>query len=115
MVGILLWKPQGSMVIDDRHELWGEPGTLVKLANIEENKLSFYLDSVRGEPLTLENYPKEFNPKVRRWDSDGPLNIHYGYIELEDGVELKFDEPGSFQTGDFWTFSARTSTNDLTK
>jgi hypothetical protein len=108
----LLTAEQWVEVIDDRHELWGEPGTLVKLANIEENKLTFYLNLVRGDPLTLENYPKEFNPKVRRWGSDGPININYSYIELENGVEIKLDS-GSFHAGDYWLVPARTSTKDI--
>ncbi|MDP9288851.1 MAG: DUF6519 domain-containing protein [Thermoproteota archaeon] len=114
---LALTNGQWVEIIDDRHELWGKPGTLIKLATVEENKITFYADSVKGDPLTVENYPKELNPKVRKWDSDGPVKVQIppdnnGYIPLEDGVEIKF-EPGSYHAGDYWFIPSRTSTKDI--
>ena len=104
-------------IIDDYHELWNTAGTLVKLASVEGNRLIYYPDSIKGDALNEENYPQKFNPKVQKWDSNGCLKVERppnndGYIELDDGVEIKFDDKGSFHTGDYWVFPARTVIGD---
>ena len=112
-------------VIDDRHELWGIPGTFVKLIDVKEvgddneTELKFDLSSINGDPLTEENFPEEFKPKVRRWDMrDGPIKVtiptkNGGYIELEDGVEVRFESARSYRTGDYWLIPARSATSDI--
>ena len=122
-------------IIDDRNELLCTPGTLVQLTGVnegvnknDENDLIYDPDSVNGQvPLNSKNFPQELNPKVRRWDTDtnsetGNIKVkiiadnNAGYIQLEDGVEVKFgiqsDEsrPGPFRTGDYWLIPARTTT-----
>jgi hypothetical protein len=105
-------------VIDDRRELWGLPGTLVKLGDIPDNNtLNFDPATVKGDAITNENFPQEFNPKIRRWDSVSALKIlipadNDGYIELEDGVQVKFSN-GTYKTGDFWLIPARTATTNV--
>src|SRR5262249_58925102 len=58
-------------------------------------------------------------PKVRRWNmgSGGAVTVDVpatndGFIELEDGVEVKF-ESGTYKTGDSWLIPARTATGDV--
>ena len=96
-------------IIDDRNELLCTPGTLVQLTGVnegvnknDENDLIYDPDSVNGQvPLNSKNFPQELNPKVRRWDTDtnsetGNIKVkiiadnNAGYIQLEDGVEVKF-------------------------
>jgi Family of unknown function (DUF6519) len=105
-------------VIDDRHELWGLSGTLVQLDDVQGNDtLIFNPNTIRGDAITNENFPQEFNPKVRRWDSDGAAKVQIpadndGYIELEDGVQVKFAQ-GTYKTGDYWLIPARTVTANI--
>ena len=113
-------------VIDDRHELLNQPGTIVKIVVVSESELAVIDGTVKGEPLTNDNFPQTYNPKVRRWDSVGadiPITIpalNEGYIEIEDGIEVRFqsryyeeedDEVEGrlqFRTGDYWNIPART-------
>jgi hypothetical protein len=105
-------KGQWVEIIDDHHELWGIPGTLVQLTSVEERAFTFDINSVKGEPLTNENFAQVFNPKVRRWDSPGGcIDVpaeNSGYIELEDGVEVKFGN-GTYRINDYWLIPARTA------
>jgi hypothetical protein len=118
-------------VVDDRHELLNLPGTLVKIQVISETQLAVIDGTVKGDPLTNDNFPQIFNPKVRKWDSVGgdiPITIPSSndvYIEIEDGVEVRFrskyyrvgekeDEGRSeFRTGDYWNIPARTLKGDI--
>jgi hypothetical protein len=106
-------------ITDDRHELWGVPGTFVQLDEVRDNTLFFKPDTIEGEPITKDNFPLNFNPKVRRWDSPNGLlkvsipSTNDGYIELEDGVQIKFGEGKKYKTGDCWLIPARTVTGDI--
>jgi len=116
-------------VIDDRHELLNIRGTLAKVisSSSDENELNIVKGTVIGEPLNNTSYPKEFNPKVRRWDSTGgeiPITIpssNEGYIEIEDGVEVRFNSadgdtasrPIEYRTGDYWLVPARYLKGDV--
>lgn len=60
--------------------------------------------------------------KVRRWDqrqiaaaplTDGAREIHAGFIELEDGVQVRFDATLRYQIGDHWLIPARTRTGNI--
>ena len=114
---------QWAEVIDDRHELRYIPGSLVKLTNADGNTLTFDPTSVKGDPVTDEYFPQEYNPKVRRWDtpsdSEGYISVKNDdlkndhYIKLgKDGVEVRFvddDQNGNYKTGDYWLIPARTA------
>ncbi|MGH8071119.1 MAG: DUF6519 domain-containing protein, partial [Candidatus Entotheonellia bacterium] len=99
---------------DDRRELNGEPGRLVRLTNAEGQILT--IDPATTRPVDRANFPS--NPKVRRWDMpDGQIRVgipvaNDGWIRLEDGVEVRF-QAGSFKTGDYWLIPARTLTGDI--
>jgi len=102
---------------DDTHELQGLPGTLVKIADAVDQ--TFTIDQVSATvPVDFSQFPK--NPKVRRWDMRTPTGAltvevpatNNGYIELEDGVQVKF-APGSYRTGDYWLIPARTATGNV--
>jgi len=106
-------------VTDDQHNLWGIPGTFVKLLNVEENYLLFDKNTICGEPLKgRNNFPQKFNPKVRRWDDPKGFRSveissdNEGYLPLEYGVEVQF-EKASYRTGDYWLIPARTATADI--
>jgi len=109
-------------VTDDRHELWGIPGSMVKIDDIQGNDLLFDPATLKGESIT-ENYfqqNQKYNPKVRRWDNNGekgPIEVKFSpekedYINLESGVQVKFGE-GRYHTGDYWLIPARTMKRDI--
>lgn len=107
-------------VTDDVHDLKGLPGSFVKVKNVEDTALEFDPATLVGEAISEANYPLSFNPKIRRWESkdDKPLidssttKDTEGYIELEEGVEVKFDE-GYYRAGDYWFIPARTRTGSV--
>lgn len=96
---------------DDSHELNGEPGTLVKITRVEENVLTIDESTAAGLPTDPVMFPE--NPKIRRWDSDGALDVvipatNDGWVHLENGVEIRFSaEHGEYRAGDFWLIPAR--------
>ncbi len=102
---------------DDRRDLDGAPGTLVQIDTVVGTTVTI-------KPLTATGTTAfaDFlgNPRIRRWDqvSAAALDVerdtttNEGYLELEDGVQVLFDD-GAYQTGDYWTIPARTITADV--
>ena len=94
-------------VLDDATELSGQPGFLVQIDKIDRERLIVTLkQNVSGFDLAS-------HAKLRRWDSDGELNVEVpatndGYIPLEGGIEVHFDTSKTYHTGDYWLIPART-------
>ncbi|HEY1247417.1 MAG TPA: DUF6519 domain-containing protein, partial [Nitrososphaera sp.] len=115
--------PLGSWVefTDELHELWNIPGTLAKVIDVKGTEIYFDPDSIKGDSISHDNYPKMYNPKVRRWDSIGTVNQgvstqNEGYIDLEHDIQIKFGKsdssdskvsPAIFTTGAYWLIEAR--------
>ncbi len=114
-------------ITSDVNDLWGTPGTIAKVVDVDpaQNTIKINPDPtvVVGPSVTDANYPQQQNPKVRRWDwvqgnaDTPPYKVQIpldndGYIELEEGVEVKFSE-GTYRTGDYWLVPARTATADV--
>lgn len=108
-------------VLGDETELSGEPGTLALI--VDGPNLEQVIDGKEQMfAITLsEDFSKhinEGNPRVRRWDhgeknsnelADGAIPVRINqWIELEDGIQIRF-QPGTYYTGDFWVFAARTA------
>ena len=106
-------------IIDDRCELWGIPGTFVRIIDVEEKTLGFDPKTLDAD-LVINIKKQEFNPKIRRWDGANGIDtasipsINSGYIELENGVEIKFEEGKHYATGDYWLIRASSATVDTT-
>jgi uncharacterized protein DUF6519 len=109
--------PSGGWVelTDDRHELDGEPGTLVRVARPSGEVLEVTNTTATGglDPVAFPG-----SRRARRWDSDGPQDIRVpvangGWIGLEDGIEVHFASAATYRTGDYWTIPARTATTDV--
>ncbi len=95
---------------DDNRELTFKPGTLVQLANVQGQTLTINPATATGS-VNLADFPK--NPKVRRWDSNGPIPLTTGgFLSLEDGVQVQFSS-GTYATGDYWLIPARTLTANV--
>ncbi|WP_426105198.1 DUF6519 domain-containing protein [Massilia sp. TSP1-1-2] len=99
---------------DDNHELLGLSGTLVRVLKTAGNVVTLDLASATGsldQALFLQN------PRVRVWEDWGDMTLAApgaagGWVELEDGVEIKFTS-GSYRMGDYWTIPARTASADI--
>ena len=97
-------------LIDDVHELNFQPGTLVQLTNVQGLTLTINPATATGS-VNFADFPE--NPKVRRWDSAGVVNLTTGgWLDLEDGVQVEFAN-GTYETGDYWLIPARTLTGDV--
>lgn len=107
---------------DDARDLQGRAGVLVKLSLVDGNNFTIDTTNIQDpdNPSAISVIRSAFlnNPKIRRWDmSDGEMEVavpavNDGYIPLEDGVEVKF-ENGVYRTGDYWLIPARTVTADV--
>ncbi|MER6307675.1 DUF6519 domain-containing protein [Streptomyces sp. NPDC001657] len=102
-------------LIDDTRELLGEPGTLVRLAEVNGNRLQ--LSGPAETRPRIDDYP--LRPRVRRWDGPdgetataGPADGS-GWIPLEAGVQVRFAADATYRTGDFWLIPARTHLSDV--
>jgi hypothetical protein len=101
-------------ITDAGKELRGEPGVLVRIDAVDDLVLIVDQTSAVGTYPTNPLTPSDLAllPKIRRWESAGAVaaavpSTNDGFLALEDGVEAKF-EAGSYRTGDYWMFPART-------
>ena len=100
---------------DDSHELRGETGTLAKVTTVADPVLTV-APSPPSASTALADFP--LNPKVRRWDDPaGARTIETavdndGYLPLEDGVEVRFEE-GLYRTHDHWALAARVTSGGI--
>ncbi|HEY5756512.1 MAG TPA: DUF6519 domain-containing protein [Steroidobacter sp.] len=97
---------------DTEHELGGEPGQLVTLVAVAGQTLTVQPNSA-SDVIDFTQYRTQ--PKVRRWNGIGIVAasaVNDGYIELEAGVEVKFDA-GKYASGDYWQIPARTATGGI--
>lgn len=65
----------------------------------------------------VSNDPKK-HPLLRRWDQSQSLDaqgcvslVEGEYIDLEDGVQIRFEPGGIYATGDYWLIPARVAGN----
>ena len=94
-------------ISDEGRTLRGEPGTFVELADAQGTELT--VSSWNGPPPVLST---EFATTVRRWESAGAPNVVRGsWIDLEDGVQVRFDNVAAqtYRTGDYWLIPARSA------
>lgn len=118
-------------VVDDIYELQRKAENLLKVIAVDPDTLEVTLSGTpsMGRDLSV-NPPKK--PLLRRWDHSGKATcggavpiVQDEWIELEDGVEIKFpkfhpvnteekeSEPYWYQSGDWWWIPARTATGDV--
>ncbi len=96
-------------VLGDVTELNGQPGTLAQIMpnGIDEEAQMLTLSA------DVSAYSAESHPKVRPWDQKSDaLPVTPGPFLLEEGIQVSFSG-SNFQTGDYWSFAARTATADI--
>jgi hypothetical protein len=96
---------------DDRCVLDARPGTLVRLLNAREDRLTLDLATATGSTAITDFGA---NPQVRRWDSPGPVTVTGdGWLDLENGVQVSFPTGGTFRRHDYWLVPARSVLADI--
>jgi hypothetical protein len=94
---------------DDDRERRGEPGVLVRIKTVDGNVLTVDPATAEG-PLAIAGFGA--NPKIRGWDGAGALPIavpgsNDGFIEIENGLQVKFAAAADYRVGDYWLIPAR--------
>lgn len=109
---VLGFKP-GDWVelFDDTCVLDARPGTLVRLLDAREDRLTLEVGTATGS-TDIGQFPR--NPQVRRWDSPGPLTVTGDdWVDLEYGVQVRFPKGGTYRRHDYWLVPARAVTADV--
>jgi hypothetical protein len=106
---------------DDTRELHGKPGVLVRLWKIDGQVFTIDPATIQDPDnpgaTSVDHTRFSSNKKIRRWESNSAESVtipstNDGWIDLEDGVEIKF-QPGDFQPGDYWLIPARTALGNV--
>lgn len=126
-------------ILDDSLEFAGLPGELHQIDSIDFSARTIVLATTLGAHFTPGDTDPKLHTRIQRWDQSGTvfekdgttvwwdLDTQGGDIPvppagtslmLESGIIVTFDlDPtstsGSFLTGDFWTFAARTADGSI--
>ncbi len=105
---------------NDEDDVLGRAGLLFRIASVDADQLT-----VEGTPVWVAGAS---NPKVRRWDqvAYGDIKLIAGavpviesdatdpvWIDLEDGVQIRFAQDREYRSGDYWLIPARVATGGL--
>jgi hypothetical protein len=111
---------------DEDLDLAGKPGPLVKIVKVENGVL--LVDPDPGTEDALNWSERRLHPKVRHWNqaqrgdiklTDGAIPLKEtvskaeGWIDLEDGIQVRFEASGEYHSGDYWLIPARVATGNL--
>jgi hypothetical protein len=104
-------------LVDDDAERIHRAGILFEYLNDGEDELELVL---AGGPAGLIGQDPSQHPILRRWDHQPAVAdthvlpiIENAWIELEDGVQVRFTPGGIYRPGDYWQIPARTITGDV--
>lgn len=115
-------------IVDDTIELSDKAGLLAQVDVINRDELTVTLKVPEGTNLPgyTQTSAEATHALLRRWDHAGDLaafagalpiteadSQNTGWIRLEDGVEIWFEEGGQYRAGDYWLIPARTATGDV--
>jgi photosystem II stability/assembly factor-like uncharacterized protein len=104
-------------LVDDDAERNHRAGVLLEYLNDGDDALELVL---AGLPTGSLGQDQSLHPVLRRWDhkpavaGTQALPIVEGmWIDLEDGVQVRFEPGGLYRPGDYWQIPARTITADV--
>ncbi|MFC5175302.1 DUF6519 domain-containing protein [Nocardioides taihuensis] len=98
-------------LFDDACVLEARGGTLVRLLDAREDRLVLDVATATGS-TAITDFPR--NPQVRRWDSPGAVTVSGDdWVELENGVQVRFPSGGTFHRHDYWLVPARSVLADV--
>lgn len=98
---------------DTARELRGDPGVLVRIVRVDDDTLIVDADSVAAAKTVVVD-PKRST--VRLWNQEGDglgngvallATNPVDWLDLEDGVQVRFDPTGDYRSGDCWLIPAR--------
>jgi hypothetical protein len=120
-------------LIDDSVVFSASAGPLAQVEIIDRDNLTVTLSLPAGAQL-LPSFTEEDaaarHVYLRRWDHAGdpkanggalaivesdstPSGLAQGWIDLEDGVQIRFERGHTYRTGDYWLIPARVATGDV--
>jgi hypothetical protein len=113
-------------LIDDVRELWGLPGTLVKVEEVRGGTIVVDPDSAT-DTIAFTDFASDPArsrwPTMRRWDqrkaspatpAEAAVQVEEArWLPLEEGVQVWFEPGGAYRNGDYWMIPARTVGNDV--
>jgi hypothetical protein len=118
-------------VTDDSLADAGVAGPLAEVTIVDPDKMTVTLQfaaDVTTKPAYTQDDVDTLHPRLIRWDkvgdmdADGAIQVvegpvedepNTGWIELEDGVRIRFEPGGTYRVGDYWLIPARVITGDV--
>ncbi|MET4726694.1 hypothetical protein ABIE09_000465 [Lysobacter enzymogenes] len=99
---------------DEDDDLLGQSGSLCRIASVEGNVLILTAeqDRLAGPGTKVRRWDQSANGDIRLRDGAVPVtdnNGDYEWIDLEDGVQVRFAADGDYRSGDYWLIPARTT------
>jgi photosystem II stability/assembly factor-like uncharacterized protein len=113
-----------DLAVHDRVELLDDDADLVNRAGVFFEYLNDGNDELElvlaGVPTGTIGQDPSRHPILRRWDHQPDVAgtnvlpvVEGGWIDLEDGVQVRFEPGGVYRPGDYWQIPARTITADV--
>ncbi len=117
-------------LVDDASTMRGAGSPILRVESLDVDEGTVVLTG----PADATGSSPDLHPVLRLWDHDASdpllaedgalfvreaLGAEEGWIELEDGVSVRFPAPApgqvanSYRTGDYWLVPARTATSDV--
>jgi hypothetical protein len=108
-------------IIDDYHVLSEEPGDLVQIISVDRSTMTVtFSNPLNPSSFKPDIYQNNANLHMRRWDHklpdniDGAMTIKEGcFLDLENGVQIQFQDGGYYNTCDYWLLPVRAVTGDV--
>ncbi len=104
-------------LIDDDAELAQRAGVLFEFSNEGDDERELVLT---GLPASTIGQDPSRHPMLRRWDHRPAVAgthtlpiVEGAWLDLEDGVQVRFEPGGSYRPGDYWQIPARTICADV--
>jgi Family of unknown function (DUF6519) len=101
-------------ITDDTRELAGRPGELRRIKAFDAASSTLTLDLALTSDWLSVNHDATsvvtHHMRVRRWQGTGAIQRLGNWVELENGIAVRFDlDPPDrcFRTGDYWSIAAR--------
>ena len=102
-------------IVDDVSELRADPRPLRAVSAVDPVNGTLTLAVPSGEELPVFDETTTTSPLLRRWDQGSdviPLQ-ESTWIELENGVQIWFEQGGHYKAGDYWQIPARMAVSDV--
>ena len=102
-------------IVDDTSELLARPRPLLKVLEVDPVEATVILTVPEGMTQPVFDATSTTHPLLRRWDQkSNVIQVQESrWIDLEDGVQVWFEQGGDYKIGDYWLIPARTAIGDV--